>query len=109
MCRLPQPRGSLQYSNELPRPDKAFADLSVPHTERRTATDSYTVVNKYAMQGPAQPQFRNLQCNHCLEPACASVCFVKAFQKAKIGAVTYYPDACVGCRYCMERNNWPGF
>ena len=41
------------------------------------------------------------QCNHCLEPACASACFVKAFTKTKEGAVIYDESVCVGCRYCM--------
>ncbi|MEN8808305.1 MAG: 4Fe-4S dicluster domain-containing protein, partial [Desulfobacterales bacterium] len=41
------------------------------------------------------------QCNHCLEPACASACFVSAFKKTETGAVTYDESVCVGCRYCM--------
>lgn len=47
-------------------------------------------------------RFVKKQCLHCLEPACASACFSKAIQKdEKTGAVVYYPDLCVGCRYCM--------
>ncbi len=87
--------------NELPSPDQAFSDLTVLADERRTEAASYTVVNQYADQGQQKTLFRKLQCNHCLEPACASVCFVKAFKKTKFGAVTYDPDVCVGCRYCM--------
>ncbi|MDR0522760.1 MAG: 4Fe-4S dicluster domain-containing protein [Planctomycetaceae bacterium] len=41
------------------------------------------------------------QCLHCKEPACASACFAKAFQKTEAGPVVYYPQLCVGCRYCM--------
>jgi formate dehydrogenase iron-sulfur subunit len=41
------------------------------------------------------------QCMHCLEPACASACFVKALVKSDAGPVVYDPDRCVGCRYCM--------
>jgi len=37
----------------------------------------------------------------CLEPACASACFVRAFTKNGSGAVTYDESVCVGCRYCM--------
>ena len=88
--------------NELPAPDKPFTDLSVLDRERRTHAGTYTVVNKYT--GPEDqkaPLFKKHQCNHCLEPACASVCFVKAFKKSETGAVVYDPDVCVGCRYCM--------
>ncbi|MFH2058405.1 MAG: sulfate respiration complex iron-sulfur protein HmcB [Pseudomonadota bacterium] len=91
--------------NELPAPDKSFTDLTVLDQERRTHAKTYTVVNKYSAtsQKPGQknPLFKKQQCNHCLEPACASVCFVRAFQKNKTGAVVYNADVCVGCRYCM--------
>jgi len=41
------------------------------------------------------------QCMHCLEPACVSVCPVRAMQKQPLGPVTYEPDRCIGCRYCL--------
>jgi formate dehydrogenase iron-sulfur subunit len=85
--------------NELPAPDKPFDDLTVLDTPRRTDEKTYTVVNKY--QGKNGPVFRKNQCNHCLEPACASACFVRAFKKQPNGAVTYDASVCVGCRYCM--------
>ncbi|AQS58194.1 4Fe-4S dicluster domain-containing protein [Desulforamulus ferrireducens] len=46
-------------------------------------------------------RFVKQQCLHCKEPACASACFAKAFQKTEAGPVIYYPHLCVGCRYCM--------
>jgi formate dehydrogenase iron-sulfur subunit len=88
--------------NELPEPDRAFSDLSVMDTERRTTAKAYTIVNRYNnSSGAESPVYRKVQCNHCLEPACASVCFVRAFTKTKTGAVTYDASVCVGCRYCM--------
>jgi Fe-S-cluster-containing dehydrogenase component len=85
--------------NELPAPDKPFDDPAVLDTERRTDEKTFTVVNKYrTAKGPV---FRKTQCNHCLEPACASACFVRAFKKQPNGAVTYDASVCVGCRYCM--------
>ena len=88
--------------NELPQPDKPFTDLSVLETKRRTTTTAFTVVNKYDKSKNSQsPVFYKKQCNHCLEPACASACFVRAFTKTKTGAVTYDASVCVGCRYCM--------
>ncbi len=87
--------------NHLPAPAKPFTDLSVLNQYRRTTPTAYTVVNKFEIPGHKGPVFRKNQCNHCLEPACASACFVRAFTKTKTGAVTYDPDVCVGCRYCM--------
>ena len=88
--------------NELPAPEKPFDDLTILANRRRTDAKSYTVVNRYENTSSGSgPVFRKIQCNHCLEPACASVCFVRAFSKTKSGAVVYDASVCVGCRYCM--------
>jgi len=88
--------------NELPAPQKPFKDETVLDSKRRTTPGAYTVVNRYApASAPGMPVFRKIQCNHCLEPACASACFVKAFEKKPTGAVVYNAAVCVGCRYCM--------
>jgi formate dehydrogenase iron-sulfur subunit len=75
--------------------------LSVLNKKRRPTKNAYTVVNQYDPVGSESPVFRKIQCNHCLEPACASACFVKALYKTKEGPVLYNADLCVGCRYCM--------
>ncbi len=42
------------------------------------------------------------QCLHCADPSCVSACPVQAMQKRpEDGVVTYNPDACIGCRYCV--------
>lgn len=87
--------------NELPKPAKSFDDLTVLETKRRTDAKTYTVVNKYLPEAGKPPVFRKIQCNHCMEPACASACFVHAFKKTETGAVVYDPSVCVGCRYCI--------
>lgn len=88
--------------NELPKPDQPFSDTSVLYKKRRTTVNAYTVVNRHdRVKDGINPVFNKIQCNHCLEPACASACFVKAFKKTKTGAVTYDASLCVGCRYCM--------
>jgi Fe-S-cluster-containing dehydrogenase component len=88
--------------NELPAPAKPFGDLSVSQQPRRTTAKAFTVVNRHEnVPGARGPLFRKIQCNHCLEPACASACFVSAFTKNATGAVTYDESVCVGCRYCM--------
>lgn len=85
--------------NELPSPDRPFDDLSILNEKRRTTAKTYTVVNRY--ETTKGPLYRKNQCNHCLEPACASACFVSAFEKTKEGPVIYDASVCVGCRYCM--------
>jgi len=88
--------------NGLPKPDKPFDDKSVLDKKRRTDATRYTVVNRYEPEGYfPSPVFRKSQCNHCLEPACASACFVGAFKKTPEGAVVYDASVCVGCRYCI--------
>ncbi|MGM0538724.1 MAG: sulfate respiration complex iron-sulfur protein HmcB [Thermodesulfobacteriota bacterium] len=90
-----------QEVNDLPKPEKPFNDLSVLNTKRRPDDKAYTVVNKYTPRGSDHPVYIKTQCNHCLEPACASSCFVAAYTKTRTGAVVYDPSVCVGCRYCM--------
>lgn len=87
--------------NELPPPERPFDDLNVLTRKRRPHADTYTIVNRFDIAGRQTPVFVKQQCNHCMEPACASACFVKALVKTKTGAVEYDASLCVGCRYCM--------
>lgn len=87
--------------NELPPPERPFDDLNVLNLKRRPDAGVYTVVNRFLPPATALPVFVKKQCNHCLEPACVSACFVKALKKSETGAVIYDPSLCVGCRYCM--------
>lgn len=88
--------------NKLPAPEQPFTDKTVLYSNRRTTTKAYTVVNRY----PDITDLKNFvyikdQCNHCLEPACVSACFVQALKKTASGPVVYDATVCVGCRYCM--------
>jgi formate dehydrogenase iron-sulfur subunit len=40
-------------------------------------------------------------CMHCEDPTCVSVCPVAALRKTPAGPVTYDPNRCMGCRYCL--------
>jgi Fe-S-cluster-containing dehydrogenase component len=83
--------------NELPSPP---ASDDVLDGRRDMTTDAFTVVNR--AEGPdGQPRFAKKQCMHCLSPACASACPVRALDKQPEGPVTYDPSRCMGCRYCM--------
>ena len=87
--------------NALPKPEKPFDDLSVLAEKRRTSAGAYTVVNRFIDESGQTVRYAKTQCNHCLEPACVSACFVKALHKDPSGAVRYEASLCVGCRYCM--------
>ena len=91
---------------KLPAPEKPFNDFSVfdeihHGQKRRTDETRYTIVNRYDIPGREHPLFRKIQCNHCLEPACLTSCFVNAYTKTPEGAVIYDSSVCVGCRTCM--------
>lgn len=91
--------------NKLPgqKPIKDYeSDQTVFQKVRRTNAETYTVVNRFSNpRDSSSPIYVKKQCMHCFEPGCASSCFVKAFTKQPVGAVTYDASLCVGCRYCM--------
>ena len=73
----------------------------------KLADENWTVVQKHRLnvvnnggEGEAW-RFVKQQCFHCKEPACVSSCFATAFRQTESGPVVYYPNLCVGCRYCM--------
>jgi Fe-S-cluster-containing dehydrogenase component len=82
-------------ANGNPPPAESDEVLS---RRRDTTETAYTVVNR--VEG-VESRFAKKQCMHCLSPACASACPVRAMDKKPDGPVTYDPSACLGCRYCM--------
>lgn len=67
------------------------------------ASANWTAVRTAEPAGEQGREIRYVknQCMHCLEPACASACPVKALRKQPLGAVTYDVNLCIGCRYCL--------
>jgi Fe-S-cluster-containing dehydrogenase component len=65
---------------------KVYRNGTVEQKDRET--DGYAFVKRH--------------CLHCVDPSCVSVCPVSAMQKDPVsGIVSYDPDACIGCRYCV--------
>ncbi len=58
-----------------------------------------TVIKRWE-DGP-RSGFVKAQCMHCADPACVSVCMMKALHKEARGVVAYDADRCIGCRYCQ--------
>ena len=88
-------------ANSLAGPEKP-GDDTVFASKRSTGPTAYTVVQKGSLKSPAgEDRFAKTQCMHCVEPACASGCVVKALEKTASGPVVYHKDRCLGCRYCM--------
>jgi formate dehydrogenase iron-sulfur subunit len=88
-------------ANALLGPEKP-GDDTVFASRRTTSPTAYTVVQKGAMKSAAgDNRYAKTQCMHCVAPACASGCVVKALEKTPEGPVVYHADRCLGCRYCM--------
>lgn len=77
---------------------------SAPEDKEKLNDVTFTVVQTKSVatkDDPKAVQPVKIQCMHCQNPACASVCPVGAFKKTAEGPVTYDKDRCIGCRYCM--------
>ena len=86
-------------ANELAPPS---SDEALLKTRRDTAPEQFTVVNGFGTIGRDNAErFAKKQCMHCIEPACASACPVRALDKTPAGPVIYRGERCMGCRYCM--------
>ena len=85
-------------ANRLPPPEEGDAEVFA--RRRDTSEDAFTVVNR-AEKAPGVERFAKKQCMHCLAPACASACPVRAMDKLPSGPVVYDASKCMGCRYCM--------
>ena len=46
--------------------------------------------------------YSHVSCQHCIQPACAGVCPVKAITKLPEGPVVINEKKCIGCRYCFQ-------
>ena len=87
--------GACAEQNKLPEPPP---DKDLPK-RRLTSPTAFTVVNQ--VEGVEGDHYVKRQCMHCVAPACASACPVRALDKKPNGPVAYDASKCMGCRYCM--------
>ncbi|MGY0288779.1 MAG: 4Fe-4S dicluster domain-containing protein [Candidatus Methanodesulfokora washburnensis] len=104
-------QAACKIKNNLP----VSSDLPYERNER-SYWDNYSTLSAYTWtrirskklvkDGKEIVRFIKEQCMHCIDPACASVCFVGALYKTPEGPVIYRADRCVGCRYCVYACPW---
>ncbi len=72
------------------------ANAQPSHDAKRFDQDTFTYLTDRG-----NGVFVRRLCMHCQQPSCVSVCPVGALSKTAAGPVTYEPERCMGCRYCM--------
>lgn len=91
-CKLCQ--GACKQANNLPTDD-------IPRALSATTLTIINFKNISTTMDKADVKPVKLQCMHCEDPACVSVCPVNALTKNERGAVVYDANKCIGCRFCM--------
>jgi formate dehydrogenase iron-sulfur subunit len=74
-------------------------------TDRKTdlTANNWVVVNLLIdSKNRNRKPYGHLACQHCIQPACAGVCPVRAITKLPDGPVVINEKRCIGCRYCFQ-------
>lgn len=74
-------------------------------TDRETdlTGNNWVVVNLlFDAKNRTDKNYIHWACQHCIKPACAGVCPVKAITKLPEGPVVINEKKCIGCRYCFQ-------
>ena len=74
-------------------------------TDRATdlTSNNWVVVNLLIdAKNRTRETYMHLACQHCIKPACAGVCPVRAITKLPEGPVVVNEKRCIGCLYCFQ-------
>lgn len=74
-------------------------------SENEVPLGVYRTWVKYVETGAYPDTRRHFQvtrCNHCANPPCVRICPVTAMYQRADGIVEFDPDACIGCKACMQ-------
>jgi formate dehydrogenase iron-sulfur subunit len=67
------------------------------------SANNWVVVNlRIDAKNRSRKTYEHWACQHCIRPACAGVCPVKAITKLPRGPVVINENKCIGCRYCFQ-------
>jgi formate dehydrogenase iron-sulfur subunit len=88
--------------NQLGRTNEEIFEGCSFQDQRALGSEVFSCVTQHPLRAdPSAVAFGKVQCMHCLDPACASVCPVGAMEKTPEGPVVWHSELCLGCRYCM--------
>ena len=92
---------------------KRWNNLRVERDELATDRETHLTANNWKIinlradtKNRAQRHYVQWSCQHCIEPACVSVCPVTAIKKLANGPVVINEKKCIGCRYCFQACPW---
>ncbi len=68
---------------------------------RNNLPEGVSYIHRIAKGNNRNPWFLMVQCQHCANPPCATVCPTNATYRREDGVVLIDERLCVGCKYCM--------
>jgi formate dehydrogenase iron-sulfur subunit len=82
---------------------KVERDELVTDRETHLSAQNWVVVNLRAdTMNRTRRTYQHWACQHCIQPACAGACPVRAITKLPHGNVVVNEKKCIGCRYCYQ-------
>lgn len=88
---------------------KRWNNLEVERDEMITDRETDLTANNWVVvnllidaKNRNRKNYEHWACQHCIQPACAGVCPVRAITKLPNGPVVINEKKCIGCRYCFQ-------